>query len=96
MHHGFCAAGSVFFAVERIYMCMVHVIHLVPPVPQHVCVPHGAESGFDPYQGYRDLTEDNVYTYIHGRLLPRSTPGEWVRSLPHSTSCRCVLIGVCM
>jgi hypothetical protein len=48
--------------------------------PQHrVCVPHGAESGFDPYQAYKDLTDETMYGYLHGRMLPRGSPGEWVR-----------------
>jgi hypothetical protein len=44
-----------------------------------VCVPHGAESGFDPYQAYKDLTDETMYGYLHGRMLPRGSPGEWVR-----------------
>jgi hypothetical protein len=48
--------------------------------PRRVCVPHGAESGFDPYQAYTDLTEHNVYGYIHGRMLPRGAEGDWVRA----------------
>lgn len=52
---------------------------LVPPdCPRRVCVPHGAESGFDPYQAYANLTEHNVYGYIHGRMLPRGAEGDWV------------------
>jgi len=45
-----------------------------------VAVPHGAESGFDPHDAYdaATLTEDNMYSYIHGRILPREAPGEWM------------------
>jgi hypothetical protein len=36
----------------------------------NVSFPHGAESGFDPYRGFSDLTEDNWYRYIHGIIFP--------------------------
>ncbi len=52
---------------------------LPPFSPGGVCVPHGAESGFDPYQGFNVSNEDNMYSYIHGKILPRGSPGEWVR-----------------
>jgi hypothetical protein len=40
--------------------------------------PHGAESGFDPYQAYADLDGENVFGYINGVMLPRGSPGEWL------------------
>ena len=43
----------------------------------HVAFPHGAESGFDPYLAYKDLTPANdmdAYSYIHGLLLSRFNP----------------------
>jgi hypothetical protein len=46
-----------------------------------VALPHGAESGFDAYQGYADLTPDNVYTYIYGIIHPLSIGkdcGDWI------------------
>ena len=43
-----------------------------------VSVPHGAESGFDPYQAVRDLDDDTVFGYLHGKMLPIDSPGEWV------------------
>jgi hypothetical protein len=43
-----------------------------------VALPHGAESGFDPHQGFSDLNEYNALEYLHGVMLPRGTPGEWV------------------
>ena len=43
-----------------------------------VCVPHGAESGFDPHAAHDHIDADNVYEYIHGPMLPRNAPGEWV------------------
>ena len=48
--------------------------------PVRVAVPHGAESGFDPHTAYDavTLTEDNMYEYIHGRILSRGEPGEWL------------------
>ena len=51
-----------------------------------VCVPHGAESGFDPYQAYKNLDEDSVLGYIHGKLLARDSPGEWVSLAACATS----------
>jgi hypothetical protein len=47
--------------------------------PPRVCVPHGAESGFDPYQAYDNVTDENYFGYIHGKMLSRDRPGEWVR-----------------
>jgi hypothetical protein len=44
-----------------------------------VCLPHGAESGFDPYRAYEDINEETFYQYIHGPIQPRGAPGEWVR-----------------
>lgn len=44
-----------------------------------VCVPHGAESGFDPYQAYENIDDDSIYGYLHGKLLARGEEGEWVR-----------------
>jgi hypothetical protein len=46
-----------------------------------VGLPHGAESGFDPYQAYSDLTEDSALEYAHGVMRPRGSPGEWVSSV---------------
>ena len=43
-----------------------------------VSVPHGAESGFDPYQAYENLDGDNVYGYIHGKILPRGSRGDYL------------------
>ena len=34
----------------------------------NVSKPHGAESGFDPFQAYADLNSDNYYGYIHGKI----------------------------
>ena len=52
---------------------------MVTPGLERVSVPHGAESGFDPYQAYHDLTDDSMLGYIHGKMLPRGAAGEWVR-----------------
>ena len=46
-----------------------------------VCMPHGAESGFDPYQAYAALNDDNCIGYTHGVLLPMKegmAQGDWV------------------
>ncbi len=50
---------------------------------ERVGLPHGAEGGFDPHSAYQDLTDDNYYSYLLGRILPPTAPSEWVR--------RCVL-----
>ncbi len=42
--------------------------------------PHGAESGFDPYQGYANLTPENFTAFLHGSMLPMGAQGEW----PHA------------
>jgi len=34
----------------------------------NVTKPHGAESGFDPYQAYSDVNTDNYFGYIHGKM----------------------------
>lgn len=34
----------------------------------NVSKPHGAESGFDPYQAYTGLDSENFYGYIHGKI----------------------------
>lgn len=36
----------------------------------NVAIPHGAESGFDPYSGFTDITGENWYKYIHGKIFP--------------------------
>ena len=36
-----------------------------------VALPHGAESGFDPYQAFSDLSMDNFFGYIHGIMEAR-------------------------
>lgn len=46
--------------------------------PARVCVPHGAETGFDPHQAYADLTEDSMYGFINGVMRPRQSEGEWL------------------
>lgn len=38
--------------------------------------PHGADSGFYPYQGYSDLNDETWTQFIHGAILPPSTR-EW-------------------
>jgi hypothetical protein len=43
-----------------------------------ISVPHGAESGFDPYQAYENLDAVSAYGYIHGHILPRGSEGEWL------------------
>ena len=40
--------------------------------------PHGAESGFDPYQAYENIDSDSVYGYLNGVMLPRGSEGEWL------------------
>lgn len=40
--------------------------------------PHGAESGFDPYQAYKNIDGENVYGYLQGVMLPRGSEGEWL------------------
>lgn len=53
--------------------------------PVRVAVPHGAESGYDPHAAYdaATLTEDNMYAYIHGHMLPRGSPGDWLHENFH-------------
>lgn len=45
-----------------------------------VCISraHGAESGFDPYQRYARVSEDNWFEYHADVILPRTAPGEWL------------------
>jgi hypothetical protein len=42
-----------------------------------VALPHGAEAGFDPYQGYADLHADNFFAFTHGVIRPPDAEGEW-------------------
>ena len=47
-----------------------------------VTFPHGAEGGFDPYQRWQNINEENYYEYLHGAIL---TPeeGDWVTTRMH-------------
>lgn len=50
-------------------------------IEPRVTLPHGACSGFDPYQGYSDLDETTWYKYIHGKIHPLSElekSGDWM------------------
>ncbi len=58
------------------------------PGAERVCVPHGAESGYDPYRAYDNLTEETFMGYLHGKILSRDSPGEWVRV--------CAMLAVCV
>jgi hypothetical protein len=49
-----------------------------PCTSSRVCVPHGAEGGFDPFTAYQNLDGDNFYGYLNGAIMPPSTAGEWV------------------
>lgn len=40
--------------------------------------PHGAMGGYDPYQAYDNLTEDNVYGYILSENQHITKPDEWL------------------
>ena len=63
---------------------------LAVPGWENVCVPHGAETGFDPYQAYDNIDDESVYGYLHGHILPRGSPGEWVSCLLACTVLCCV------
>ena len=41
---------------------------------------HGAETGYDPYQGYTKLDDDSVFTYLLGKALPYGSEGEWLHT----------------
>lgn len=43
-------------------------------ISDRVSKPHGAESGFDPYQSYHDLNNENMYGFIHGHMYPLDHP----------------------
>ena len=42
------------------------VLHDLAPEGVEILAPHGALSGFDPYQGYENLTMDNFFQYVFG------------------------------
>lgn len=53
-----------------------------------VTLPHGACSGFDPYQGYSDLNAENCYKYIHGKipvLSEAASMGDWIHANFHKS-----------
>jgi len=53
---------------------------------RRVTLPHGACSGFDPYQGYSDLNSENCYRFIHGKIFPLSDAvrtGDWMHTNFH-------------
>ena len=53
----------------------------------NVTLPHGACSGFDPYQGYSDLDEETCYRFIHGKIFPLSEAvrtGDWLHTMFHN------------
>jgi hypothetical protein len=69
-HEGFNRAQIMYLALHGLKRrCGV--------TPARVSLPHGAESGFDPYQAYADLHATNVYGYIHGAILP-DAPGDYL------------------
>ena len=57
------------------------------PGEERVTLPHGAESAYDPYQGYSGLNEDNIYEYTLNVIRPFGSEGEWVRSVPFPDCC---------
>ena len=68
----------------------------VHPGNARIAVPHGAESGFDPYQAYADLRGDNVFGFLHGVCLPRGQGGDWVRTRSCVRVCVCMCVPVHM
>ena len=44
------------------------------PCSGAVSRPHGAESGFDPYQAYKDLDEESVFGFTNGVMLKPGVP----------------------
>jgi hypothetical protein len=55
---------------------------------QHnVTLPHGAESGFDPYQAFQQgtLNNENYFGYIHGKIVPFATKGDWFHKCFYQT-----------
>jgi hypothetical protein len=51
----------------------------VLPGMERIGLPHGAESGFDPYQAYENVNAENIVGYLHGICRPRGSGGDWVR-----------------
>lgn len=41
-------------------------------------VPHGSESGYDPYQAFQHLNSRNVFGYLLDAVPPAGTPDAWV------------------
>jgi hypothetical protein len=62
------------------------IMHLVARAyVDRVVLPHGAESGYDPYCGRKHLNHDNMYQYVHGIMLSRGAPGEWLHDAFYQT-----------
>ena len=49
-------------------------------IERDVCISrvHGAETGFDPYQRWTGVNDDNATEYMADIFLPRTAPGEWL------------------
>lgn len=99
-----CCASSAFGAVllslpaapvaQVLYLVMNGVKRVFKRLPARVAVCHGADSGFDPHRGAVVTSEETLFQFVHGVLLPRATAGEWVGI---SFSCFCRYGGVsCM
>ena len=41
-----------------------------------VVAPHGALTGFDPYVGYENLSEDNFFSFVHSKTLATDKGGQ--------------------
>ena len=64
---------------QVMHLVLQGVMRQLGAPPEHVQAPHGASGGFDPFQAYEHLTEDNFFGYIQGHIQPISnTPAdEW-------------------
>ena len=46
----------------------------VEEVSKNVVLPHGASGGYDPYQSYKNLKENNWFGYVFGGVGPQKLP----------------------
>jgi hypothetical protein len=71
---------------SQVMFLALHAVAKASGLNPCIGLPHGAESGFDPYQAYKELhLPDNMYGYIHGPMLLRGSEGEWLHDNFHAT-----------
>ena len=70
---------------SQLMFLAMHAVSSACGVSPCISLPHGADSGFDPYPLREVYDQENQYEYSHGVILPRGTPGDWLHDSFHRT-----------